>query len=380
MCLAPSDLEAKCGGARNCPDHTVGWGPTGYCHGWANKGYRPSFSAWYYVNPKKNAYVTLDYIYKKGGCPKLLNDLELEDPSGHRYPKCTNFYNNWSFTSACAGSPKKCFCARTKSKCWRFARLIDPDTNQFRQRDNYTLWAPRVVKDYRFWKTMMGFSYKATKMVQSGEVTAGKNYREGFYTVGSGYCKHKGAVKGFKYIGKSYKPYTEVMDKCTGGMIPTCKGHGMNGMNQDFKKCFCSYPYSGKFACSKMGGTFVGDWWYYSIDPVKNRYRCRSCNARADAYLNQGKVAYKVAYKVLHKQRGYCRDYKYLKVGKYPARLGKKNPLYHKDHRQECANRCSNEGHRAFYIRLKDKKCACAKSTCKKIKKHKGYRAYRISR
>ena len=80
MCLAPSDAEAKCGGARNCPDYTVGWGPTGYCHGWGkNVKSPPSFRGWHYVNSGKNAYVTLDYIHKNGGCEKLLKKLQIQE-------------------------------------------------------------------------------------------------------------------------------------------------------------------------------------------------------------------------------------------------------------------------------------------------------------
>ena len=71
--------------------------------------------------------------------------------------------------------------------------------------------------------------------------------------------------------------------------------------------------------------------------------------------------------------KGYCKDWRYLKVGGYPGITPGANPLV------DCASRCEADfgPQAAFYVNAK-KQCACSKGSCGTRVHHDSYTSYQI--
>jgi hypothetical protein len=127
-------------------------------------------------------------------------------------------------------------------------------------------------------------------------------------------------------------------------------------------KITCSLPFS-----TRLSDTVVLSW---------NEGR-----KRASISDNCGTIVVDVygcpGYQIKQKGVGYCKDYRYLPEGGYP-------PLKNVagDHLQECAERCTKAYglQHAFYIRAKDKQCACSKGSCSTLMPSSGYVTYSITK
>ena len=71
--------------------------------------------------------------------------------------------------------------------------------------------------------------------------------------------------------------------------------------------------------------------------------------------------------------KGYCKDYKYLNVGRYPEITPGINPLV------DCASRCEADfgPQAAFYVNAKER-CGCSKGSCGTRVSHNDYTSYQI--
>ena len=71
--------------------------------------------------------------------------------------------------------------------------------------------------------------------------------------------------------------------------------------------------------------------------------------------------------------KGYCKDYKYLNVGRYPEITPGINPLV------DCASRCEADfgPQAAFYVNAKEQ-CGCSKGSCGTRHNDNDYTSYRI--
>ena len=79
---------------------------------------------------------------------------------------------------------------------------------------------------------------------------------------------------------------------------------------------------------------------------------------------------------------GYCEDFLYLEVGKYPEHIkSDRDGLYSLDKVEECMKRCLKDASsEAFYVRNKEQTCACSLGNCTKriTNADKSYTSYKI--